>query len=131
MISYNFQNLNVLCVDDDQHMHLIVKTILNAMRIKNIRFCTDAEDAFDLIKHTLPDIVVTDLEMEPVGGPARISHPGWGFRCDPAVRPGRRSATSDAGPSVERFDAPGGRRIATLRAAASAAKTPARVRNAG
>ena len=68
MSSYNFRNLNVLCVDDDQNMHVIVKIILNAMQIKHIRFCNDAEDAFGMAKHTLPDIVITDLEMEPLGG---------------------------------------------------------------
>ncbi len=50
---------------------------------------------------------------------ARNSHHGWGFRCDPAVRPGRSKREERCGTSVERFDAPGSRRIATLRAVAS------------
>ncbi len=46
MPGYNLEVLNILVVDDNRHMHSIVKAILNAMRIKNIRFCDNAVDAF-------------------------------------------------------------------------------------
>jgi CheY-like chemotaxis protein len=68
MTDYNFQDINLLCIDDNRNMHMILKIILNAMRIKNIQFCTAAEEGLELVKTTLPDLVITDLEMEPVGG---------------------------------------------------------------
>ncbi len=68
MQSYNLEVLNVLVVDDNRHMHLIVKAILNAMRIKSIRFCDDAADAFLEMRQWIPDIIITDWKMEPLDG---------------------------------------------------------------
>lgn len=68
MPGYNLEVLNVLVVDDNRHMHSIVKAILNAMRIKNIRFCDDAADAFLEMRQWMPDIIITDRKMEPLDG---------------------------------------------------------------
>ncbi len=46
MPNYNLEVLKILVVDDNRHMHSIIKAILNSMRIKNIRFCDNAADAF-------------------------------------------------------------------------------------
>ena len=54
---------------------------------------------------------------------ARISDHVWGFHRDPAAAPAGRSAKRDAGPSVERFDAPGGR----LGCPATAGSAPAAI----
>ena len=37
MSDYNLEDLNILVVDDNRHMHAILRAILNAMRIKHIR----------------------------------------------------------------------------------------------
>ncbi len=68
MTNYNLEVLNILVVDDNLHMHSIVKAILNAMWIKNVRFCDNAADAFSEMKQSMPDIVVTDWKMEPLNG---------------------------------------------------------------
>ncbi len=68
MQHYNLEVLNVLVVDDNRHMHSIVKAILNAMRIKNIRFCDNAADAFVEMQQWIPDIIITDWKMEPLDG---------------------------------------------------------------
>lgn len=68
MQSYNWEVLNILVVDDNRHMHSIVKAILNAMRIKNIRFCDNAADAFLEMQQWVPDIIITDWKMEPLDG---------------------------------------------------------------
>ena len=68
MSSYNLEVLNVLVVDDDRYMHLIIKAILSAMRIKNIRYCENASDAFVEMQQSMPDIVITDWKMEPLNG---------------------------------------------------------------
>ena len=68
MSNLNFEALNILVVDDNTHMHVVVKAILNAMRIKNIRFSGDAADAFGEMRQFPPDIVITDWAMEPLDG---------------------------------------------------------------
>ncbi len=68
MPKYNLEVLNILVVDDNRHMHSIVKAILNSMRIKNIRFCDNAADAFSEMKQWMPDIIITDWKMEPLDG---------------------------------------------------------------
>ncbi len=68
MPRYNLEVLNILVVDDNRHMHSIVKAILNSMRIKNIRFCDNAADAFSEMKQWMPDIIITDWKMEPLDG---------------------------------------------------------------
>ncbi len=68
MQNYNLEVLNILVVDDNRQMHSIVKAILNAMRIKNIRFCDNAADAFVEMKQWMPDIIITDWKMEPLDG---------------------------------------------------------------
>ncbi len=68
MPKYNLEVLNILVVDDNRHMHSIVKAILNSMRIKNIRFCDNAAGAFSEMKQWMPDIIITDWKMEPLDG---------------------------------------------------------------
>ena len=68
MANVNLEALNILVVDDNKHMHMIVKAILNSMRIKNIRFSDNAADAFMEMRQWAPDIVITDWAMEPLDG---------------------------------------------------------------
>ena len=61
MSNYNLEVLNVLVVDDDLNMHAIVKALLNAMQITEIKFCADVPNAFDTMYNSCPDIIITDL----------------------------------------------------------------------
>ncbi len=38
------------------------------MRIKNIRLCDNAADAFVEMKQWMPDFIITDWKMEPLDG---------------------------------------------------------------
>jgi CheY-like chemotaxis protein len=62
------QHLSVLVVDDNRHMLNLVKTILHAIGIKNVRLATDAAEAFNEIKHSPVDIIITDWNMAPLDG---------------------------------------------------------------
>lgn len=64
----NMEALNILVVDDNKHMHMVVKAILNSMRVKNIRFSDNAADAFMEMRQWHPDIIITDWAMEPLDG---------------------------------------------------------------
>ncbi len=68
MSDYNLDNLNILVVDDNRHMHAILRAILNAMRIKHIRYCDDPADAFSEMRDAAPDLIITDWKMEPLDG---------------------------------------------------------------
>lgn len=68
MSSISLEALSVLVVDDNKHMHMVVKGILNSMRIKNIRFSDNAADAFTEMRQWHPDIIITDWAMEPLDG---------------------------------------------------------------
>ena len=42
----NFEELKVLVVEDNKPMQVLIKSILNAIRIKNIHLCQDGAEAF-------------------------------------------------------------------------------------
>ncbi|MFQ5467733.1 MAG: response regulator [Kiloniellaceae bacterium] len=67
-MAVSLEALNFLVVDDNKHMHMVVKAILNSMRAKNIRFSDNAADAFMEMRQWSPDIVITDWAMEPLDG---------------------------------------------------------------
>ena len=68
MKNHNLEVLSIMVVDDDRHMQSIVKSILSAMRIKNVRSYDTATDAFSELQQWIPDIVITDWKMEPLDG---------------------------------------------------------------
>ncbi len=49
-MSLNLEKLNVLIIDDNQHMRVLVKTILRALGVTNLRESTDGSDAFEELK---------------------------------------------------------------------------------
>ncbi len=67
-IAPNLEHIDILFVDDSRNMHQIMKTILNAMRIKQIRFAENAADAFVEMRTRMPDILITDWKMQPLDG---------------------------------------------------------------
>lgn len=65
---YNFRDLDLLIVDDNDFAHTILRDILLAMKIKKIRHVKSAADAIHEIDNKLPDILMVDLLMKPVDG---------------------------------------------------------------
>lgn len=62
------ERLRVLIVDDNLHMCNITKTILRGFGVKQIFDAASAAEAFEFIKQTSVDIILTDYAMEPVDG---------------------------------------------------------------
>lgn len=60
--------VRILIVDDNHHMINIVKTILRGFGAKEFHEARDPVDAFDILKNTGIDIVITDYAMEPING---------------------------------------------------------------
>lgn len=65
---YDFERLSVLVVDDNKHMRNLVKSILHALGIKNVREAADAPEAFKELQRFSADLVITDWHMEPLDG---------------------------------------------------------------
>jgi two-component system, chemotaxis family, chemotaxis protein CheY len=68
MVERMMERLRVLVVDDNHHMINIVKTILRGFGVKDFFDARDAVEAFDILRSTQIDIVVTDYSMEPITG---------------------------------------------------------------
>lgn len=66
--TYNLERLSVLCVDDNRDAHPILKALLNAMNITDVRFCVDTVEAYEQMERVRPDILLVDFEMRPLGG---------------------------------------------------------------
>lgn len=64
----NISALRILFVDDNQQMRNVMKAMLHAIGIKNIRMATSVEEAMKAMHDFVPDIVITDLRMEPMDG---------------------------------------------------------------
>ena len=64
----NMEPVRILIVDDNHHMINIVKTILRGFGAKEFHEARDPVDAFDILKSTGIDIVITDYAMEPING---------------------------------------------------------------
>lgn len=65
---YNIERLNFLIVDDNKHMCLLVKSILNAFGVRNVVEAGDGADAFKALKHFPADIIICDWVMQPLDG---------------------------------------------------------------
>jgi CheY-like chemotaxis protein len=62
------ERLKVLVVDDNHHMINIIKTILRGFEVKDFFDTNSAADAFQIIRTTPVDLIITDYAMDPVDG---------------------------------------------------------------
>ncbi len=60
--------VNALVVDDNHHMRTILVTLLRAIGIKEILEATDGADALDAMRSRSFDIVLADINMQPIDG---------------------------------------------------------------
>lgn len=64
----DLSNLNLLVVDDSPHMQRLLVAMLNALNIRKIQCACDGNEALTAVRNLLPDIIITDAEMQPMGG---------------------------------------------------------------
>ena len=67
-MAYDFKNLCVLIVDDDQTMKLILSNVFKTLKVKSCLVAADGEKALEMFKSYKPDVVVTDLNMQNIDG---------------------------------------------------------------
>ena len=62
------QSLNILLVDDNQHMRAITSAILQSAGIRNIREVSDGAMALDAVRDHAVDLAIVDFNMFPLDG---------------------------------------------------------------
>ncbi|MBO6782861.1 MAG: response regulator [Alphaproteobacteria bacterium] len=67
-MAYRLENLRILIVDDNSHIRQLLRTILNAVGIRNIDISDDGVAGFEAFCRLEYDIVFTDYQMEPISG---------------------------------------------------------------
>lgn len=63
-----FAQLRALVVEDNLHMRRLLRQLLGALGIKESYEAENGREAFDILRNRQPDLVLTDLTMEPVNG---------------------------------------------------------------
>jgi CheY-like chemotaxis protein len=60
--------LTALIVEDNEHMRILLRTLLKAFGIRDIHECKEGAEALRYLKLKKPDFILTDLAMAPMDG---------------------------------------------------------------
>ena len=60
--------LNVLLVDDNDHMRTIVATLLSGLGVQHVRECRNGAEALDVLRRWPADLAIVDFHMSPIDG---------------------------------------------------------------
>ena len=63
-----FDLLKILLVDDNHHMRVLLTEVLRAIGVKQVFEAADGADALRMLRTHPIDIVMTDLNMQPLDG---------------------------------------------------------------
>lgn len=64
----DWSELVVLIVDDNDHMRRLLRSILEALSVSQVREASNGMVALNDSKLVIPDVIITDMMMEPVNG---------------------------------------------------------------
>ena len=67
-MSFKFQNLSILVVEDTVPMRKLVISVLETLGVGTIFTAIDGQSGFDLYCKQNPDIIITDWHMIPMSG---------------------------------------------------------------
>ena len=67
-MSYNFENLRVLGVDDNAHMRTLLRTILHSFSLRDVDVASDGMTGFEAFIRLEYDIIFTEYKMRPLDG---------------------------------------------------------------
>lgn len=68
MDQFELNRVKVLVVDDNKHMLNLLKTMLHACSVREMRLSADPAEAFRELRGFSADLVITDWNMEPLDG---------------------------------------------------------------
>jgi len=64
----SLNSLNLLVADDNEHIRKLVKVILRSLGITRVTEAEDGRHAIAIMQEHVPDVVLSDWEMEPMDG---------------------------------------------------------------
>lgn len=64
----DMSDLVVMIVDDNDHMRRLLRSILEALSVSQVREATNGVTALNDSKLMIPDVIITDMMMEPING---------------------------------------------------------------
>ncbi len=67
-MGYALERLTVLVAEDNEHVMGLIKLALRAFGVRNLLLASDGAEAFRLLRSERVDFVLTDYEMQPLGG---------------------------------------------------------------
>jgi len=67
------QPLHILCVDDEEDIQDVVKLCLEMDGGFTIYTCAGGAEALDFLEHTRPDLILLDVMMPSMDGPATFA----------------------------------------------------------
>jgi two-component system, chemotaxis family, chemotaxis protein CheY len=68
MTALNLEHLRALVVEDNAHMRILLRSLLQALGIGKVYDSVDGASGFAELRDRKPDFVLTDLSMKPVDG---------------------------------------------------------------
>ncbi len=68
MAAAAFDKLRVVVVDDNEHMRILLHSMLNAFGIRTVVGASNGKTGFTTVQSVRPDLLVTDFAMHPVDG---------------------------------------------------------------
>jgi|HubBroStandDraft_5_1064220.scaffolds.fasta_scaffold107647_1 two-component system chemotaxis response regulator CheY len=68
MTTLNLDHLKALVVEDNAHMRILLRSLLQALGIGTVYESVDGASGFVELRDRKPDFVLTDLSMKPVDG---------------------------------------------------------------
>ena len=66
--AWDYSDLSVHFIDDYRSMHLTMRSMLLAMRIRDFSCFTDPRDSIERMEFRIPDLIITDYYMSPIDG---------------------------------------------------------------
>ncbi len=64
----SFDYLRALIIEDNQHMRVLLRSLMLALGIKHVFECNDGAAGYVALREKKPDFVLTDLSMKPIDG---------------------------------------------------------------
>lgn len=66
--AYDLSRISILVVDHNKYMQILVKEILRAFNVRDIKTADDGADALKVLKTYPTDIIITDWLLSPIDG---------------------------------------------------------------
>lgn len=67
-MTYRFEKLTVLVIDDSRNMQHLLRELLKAFGFQDLHAAKCGEDALNILRGLQPDFIVCDYNMEPMNG---------------------------------------------------------------